>query len=267
MSSGYRFKVYNTCGSSPENINTLLSADTDGSVDEGQYEIQNLQSTAQTVCQHHREHVSAGSDFDKSLFVIFDREEARMQGVLLVNMDPYHGYPDAVRELPDSAIETLASLSISNTDWYTVRETDEEHKTALVPQDWFALYDMTTSRDDSAGAKTAMNYGLQNVGLDEDEEPASVPPKEIYRGVQTETTNIDEIIARHPAAAADENFSENIFAAIDSSYQTEGPLFVRVHPERDSFRCRGPAAGEILMWIFIGFMMWDEAETFAEQQR
>jgi len=43
-------------------------------------------------------------------------------------------------------------------------------------------------------------------------------------------------------------------------------LIVQLEPERDSFRCKGEVAGEVLRWIFVNLMTWDEAKEFAGRQ-
>ncbi|KAI7083671.1 hypothetical protein KC356_g7398 [Hortaea werneckii] len=259
--SGDRFMVYNTCGVTSSEINTRLSEDTQGSVHEDQYQIRDTQGTAQAVCQFHQENVHPRCEPEfKNLFVVFDRKEAVQQGVLVVNLSPKHGYPDAVRELPGNAIETVASLSIGHTYWLEHQETDEEHKTELVPQDWFALYNLMSDKAEFSKAKTMMNCGVQYIGAEEDEE-------QFYHGVRPDTTLLDEIVSRHREVASMENLSAEFFAAIDERYETDGALIARVAPGKDFFRCKGPAAGEILGWIYLGFMTWDEAKDFAGRQQ
>ncbi|KAK5700520.1 hypothetical protein LTR97_005037 [Elasticomyces elasticus] len=289
--SGDRFMVYNTCGITSSEINTLLSEDTQGSVREDQYQIRDIEGTAQTVCQFHRENVQPRCEPEyKDLFVVFDRKEAVQQGVLVVNLAPEHGYPDAIRQLPGNAIETIASLSIVNDDWFTQRETDEEHKTELVPQDWFALYNLMSDKAEFSKAKIMMNRGVQYIGVEEDEdedeedddeeddqdengneggshEDSPVLSREFYRGVKPDTTVLDEIVSQHREIASRVNLSADFFAAIDERYKTEGALIARAPPGQDSFRFKGPAAGEILGWIYLGFMTWDEAKDFAGRQQ
>ncbi|KAI6833122.1 hypothetical protein KC332_g6642 [Hortaea werneckii] len=288
--SGDRFMVYNTCGVTSSEINTRLSEDTQGSVHEDKYQIRDPQGTAQAVCQFHRENVQPRCESEfKNLFVIFDRKEAVQQGVLVVNLAPEHGYPDAVRELPGNAIETIASLSIGHTCWLEHQETDEEHKTELVPQDWFALYNSMSDKAEFSKAKTMMNCGVQYIGAEEDEEEdededkeddeiqdanegwshedSPVPSREFYHGVKPDTTLLDEIVSKHREVASRENLSADFFAAIDERYKTDGALIARVAPGKDFFRCKGPAAGEILGWIYLGFMTWDEAKDFARRQQ
>ncbi|KAK5729226.1 hypothetical protein LTR15_002368 [Elasticomyces elasticus] len=269
--SGDRFMVYNTCGITSSEINTLLSEDTQGSVREDQYQIRDIEGTAQTVCQFHRENVQPRCEPEyKDLFVVFDRKEAVQQGVLVVNLAPEHGYPDAIRQLPGNAIETIASLSIVNDDWFTQRETDEEHMTELVPQDWFALYNLMSDKAEFSKAKIMMNRGVQYTGVeedeDEDEEDDDEEDDQDENGNE-DTTVLDEILSQHREIASRVNLSADLFAAIDERYKTEGALIARVPPGQDSFRFKGPAAGEILGWIYLGFMTWDEAKDFAGRQQ
>ncbi|KAI7224924.1 hypothetical protein KC330_g9222 [Hortaea werneckii] len=293
--SSDRFMVYNTCGITPSEINTRLSEDTQGSVQEDQYQIRDIEGTAQTVCQFHRENVRSRCEPEfKDLFVVFDRKEAVQQGVLVVNLAPEHGYPDAVRELPGNAIETIASLSIGHTYWLEQQETDKEHKTELVPQDWFAVYNLMSEEAEFSKAKIMMNRGVQYIGAEEDEEEeededqenddeendqsedgnedgsqkdSPVLPREFYRGVKPDTTVLDEIVSQHREIASRDSLSAEFFAAIDERYETDGALIARTSPGQDSFRCKGPAAGEILGWIYLGFMTWDEAKDFAGRQQ
>merc|ERR1712072_580061 len=74
---------------------------------------------------------------------------------------------------------------------------------------------------------------------------------------------LDEIVSQHREIASRDNLSAEFFAAIDERYETDGALIARAPPDQDSFRCKGPAAGEILGWIYLGFMTWDEAKDFA----
>ncbi|KAI7241803.1 hypothetical protein KC343_g7291 [Hortaea werneckii] len=289
--NGDRFMVYNTCGITSGEINTRLSEDTQGSVHEDQYQIRDFNGTAQTVCQFHRENVQPRCEPEfKDLFVIFDRKEAVQQGVLVVNLAPKYGYPDAVRELPGNAIETIASLSIGHTYWLEQQETDEERKTELVPQNWFALYNLISDKAEFTKAKIMMNRGVQYIGAEEDEdedkgdddeendqnddgnegeshEDSPVLPREFYRGVKPDTIVLDEIVSHHREIASRDNLSAEFFAAIDERYETDGALIARAPPGQDSFRCKGPAAGEILGWIYLGFMTWDEAKDFAGRQQ
>ncbi|RMY76503.1 hypothetical protein D0862_13731 [Hortaea werneckii] len=268
-------------------INTRLSEDTQGLVHEDQYQIRDIEGTVQTVCQFHRANVQPRCEPEfKDLFVVYDRKEADQQGVLVVNLAPKHGYPDAVRELPGNAIETIASLSIGHTYWFEQQETDEEHKTELVPQDWFALYNLMSDKAEFSNAKIMMNRGVQYIGVEEDEEDddeendqnengdeggshedSPVLSREFYRGVKPDTTVLDEIVSRHREIASRDNLSAEFFAAIDERYETDGALIARAPPGQDSFRCKGPAAGEILGWIYLGFMTWDEAKDFAGRQQ
>lgn len=262
--NGGTFRVYKTCNISNENIHTLLSAETEGAVSEDDYEIQNLDGTAQTACQHHRSTVTAGGEYHLSLFVIVDRADAREEGVLNVNLKPYHGYPDAVRTPPGDAIEAISSLSIMNTDWYEERDSGPVHQ--------FALYNLLSDEAQFEKAKNGMNFGVQQLNLpedsdDEDFEPLETPPHEAHRAVQPEGKDFSEVSAEHPTYARENELSEEYFAVIDVEYDNQGPLFVRLRGDKqDSFRCKGPAAGELLGWIYIGFMTWGEAKAFAARQ-
>jgi hypothetical protein len=57
-----------------------------------------------------------------------------------------------------------------------------------------------------------------------------------------------------------------MFVVIDQEYEAEGFLIMRVTPERDSFRCKGEVAGELLRWIWINLMTWDGAKAYAARQ-
>lgn len=274
--------VYNTCGITSSEINTRLSEDTQGSVHMEQYQIRDFEGTAQTACQFHRENVRPRCELDyKDLFVVFDRKEAVQQGVLVVNLAPEHGYPDAIRELPGHAIEAIASLSIGNTYWLEHQESEEEHKTKLVPKDWFALYNLMSDKAEFSKAKMMMNRGVQYLAQEEEDEDEDEEDdgeekdqnedgdeggRDFYRGVESDTTVLDEIVSQHGEIASRDNLSAEFFAAIEERYETDGALITRAPPGQDSFRCKGPMAGEILGWIYISFMTWDEAKDFAGRQ-
>lgn len=153
-----------------------------------------------------------------------------------------------------------------------------------MPQNWFALYKLLASENDYANAKDAMSLGVHELGNsegDSDEEgddegnegsdeeggvPTLAAPQEIYRAVRPETVDLNDVIAQHPSYTRENHLSPDSFAAIDERFGSEGPVLVCVGEETDSFRCKGPAAGEILRWIYVGFMSWEEAKGFAERQ-
>ncbi|KAM0323311.1 hypothetical protein ACHAQA_008903 [Verticillium albo-atrum] len=103
---------------------------------------------------------------------------------------------------------------------------------------------------------------------EEEEEPVLEEEDEgdgidFYKAFKPEDCSLDSVVDRHAAQALENKQDPNMFAVIDNNYETQGVLIVRVSPEKEMFRCKGEVAGEILKWIFINFMTWDEAEAFA----
>lgn len=223
-------------------------------------------STTQAVVRHHRRDNGGNHS---TLFIVFDSVAFDKRGTLLVSLDEYHGFDDAVRYPPLEARYLTASLSIGNEDWYTIRQDLPSHKTDAAPMEWFALYNLLPSpnRQDFQSAIFVMNKGLQDVGLDNmaDDGDLDELPR-IYKAVETDSQDISQISDRHAAYAEDHDLDLGQFAVINDEYQTRGVLIVQAQPVKDSFFCRGLVAGELLRWIYIGFITWEEAREIASKQ-
>lgn len=264
---GLAFKVYVTASGLDERaiIEALFE---DGEEDAESLKIEKLEGQGtQAVIQHHRDSNHDETGTNAKLFLVFDSADFAARGVLLVSLDEYHGFDDAVRYAPAEANNFIGSLSISNEDWYTVRMDVPEEKTETAPVDWFALYNLVPKKDDFNAALLAMNKGVQDVGVsdpDEDGDADELP--KFYRAVRAGNRSLDQIISDHPSYADENGLDAARFAVIDGDYREKGALLVQASPERDSFRCKGDVAGEILRWIFINLMTWDEAKAFAGGQ-
>ncbi|TDZ99608.1 hypothetical protein C8034_v000019 [Colletotrichum sidae] len=84
-----------------------------------------------------------------------------------------------------------------------------------------------------------------------------------YKAVTAEGRDLEQIIDQHSSYANENRLDSERFAVIDKEYKKQGPLILRIKPETDSFRCRGDVAGEVLRWMFVNLMTWDEAKSFA----
>ncbi|KAH6691589.1 hypothetical protein F5X68DRAFT_259610 [Plectosphaerella plurivora] len=105
---------------------------------------------------------------------------------------------------------------------------------------------------------------------DEDLPDAEEEPEEgydeIYKAVSPELQVLQNIKDEHATRAKEDGMDPVFFAVIDEDYETQGPLLVRVDGEGDSFRCKGPVGGELMRWIFVKLMTWDEAKSFAQER-
>lgn len=120
--------------------------------------------------------------------------------------------------------------------------------------------------DDASEAETGENDAEVSEGQPDNEAAESEQDDDeshtLYKAAHTDDRDIRYVLDNHASYAQENRVDPSLFAAIDGEYETEGPLIVRVKPGQDSFRCKGGVAGEILRWIFINFMTWDEAKSF-----
>ncbi|KAG6019667.1 hypothetical protein E4U41_003141 [Claviceps citrina] len=276
---GSAFRVYITApGLEASAVLEALCRDNEDAADDDadNFHVEQLEGqSTQAVLQRHRDSDHDETGTHPKLFLVFDSADLAERGALLVGLDEYHGFSDGVRLPPGDANNTISSLSISNEDWYTLRQDVPEEKTAATPVRWFALYDAVPAVSKRDGddddddddvfqhALSAMNRGLQDVGVSEpDEEGDADELPAYYSAVRAGGRSLDQIMGGHPSYAEENALDPARFAVIDGHYGQEGALLVQVSPERDSFRCRGEVAGEILRWVFINFMTWDEAKAF-----
>ncbi|KYK58482.1 hypothetical protein DCS_05498 [Drechmeria coniospora] len=227
--------------------------------------------TTQQVIRYHREEVSNEYHGHSKLLIVFDDEDLLRRGVLLVSLREYHGFDDAVRCPPEHANVYVSALGIDNEDWYAVRLDVPDDMTPAEPVDWFGLYNLLpdSRRHVFDEAVRAMNKGLQDVGVDvssddgEDGEADDLP--RLYRPLHPARRDVAKVKSDHGLHARRHGLDRRRFAVVDEHYETRGALVVQLEPS-DSFRCRNEAAGEILRWLFINFMTWDEAKRFAATQ-
>ena len=111
------------------------------------------------------------------------------------------------------------------------------------------------------GTKDEMNHGVQNLGLGQGDAPLPVPPGGIHRAAQPESSNVEDVMTRHPAYAQATHLSEDMSAAIDTRFESESPIFAGAQATQISFRWRGPSAGELLGWIYVGSITREEARV------
>lgn len=291
-----------------------------------------LGATTQTLIRYHRDNtpITRDSDIHPKLFFIVDSDDLHERGIMLVGLDEYHGFDDAVRGPIADKRDELLSLSITNDDWWTSKRIHIDDHPKATPMKWFSVYNLQSDEDLFGKAFEALNEGLYDVhvrdddedevmsvdsgvemnddvsdyedtsAMDGDESPSDeamdgwgegehadgdevIPDEEeeeeeeevvlpedfdhFYKAVHPKEQSVDEVLANH-AAYARENTKDPCFLVIvDEDYKDQGPLIVRLSPERDSFRCQGPVAGELLRWIFISFMSWDEVKAFAQSQQ
>ena len=285
------FKVYDTAGlQTPQEVLYQIS---DAPEEEG-FELESFTGeTAQRTIQHHRDSVRPDDEYYSNLFLVVDRPNVSEHGVLMVSLDAFEGYFDGLRIETGLAGDAVGSLSIFNTDWHEHRDDYDEERTNLKPSGWFALYDGLPSGQEASFrlAFKAMNDGLGvldfgddggdgNIGdSDADDgrgggdgdgngnENDSMPTtqRNYYRAVKTRgDEDTSQIIANHAQYAETNRLDPHMFAVVDDAdWKDKGVLIVKVTSEDvDSFRRKGPAAGEMLNWIYIGFMTWEEAKNW-----
>ncbi|KAH7369013.1 hypothetical protein B0T11DRAFT_278022 [Plectosphaerella cucumerina] len=148
-------------------------------------------------------------------------------------------------------------------------EMEMEMETVETPDD-DALSDVSISSH-----LVEVTGGDEAVGDDDDQgddeeaiEEAEDDPNmgNFYRAFKPDTSDLDQIAQGHATQAQQHKQDPNMFVVIDQEYEAEGFLIMRVTPERDSFRCKGAVAGELLRWIWINLMTWDGAKAYAARQ-
>ncbi|KAF7556642.1 hypothetical protein G7Z17_g1287 [Cylindrodendrum hubeiense] len=169
--SYYEYKVYVTVSElTHDTVIESLFGDGDEDADEVTVEMLHGQTT-QAVIRHHRHNTLKGGDKHPKLFLVFDLTDLDGRGVLLVSLDEYHGYDDAVRFRAKEARDYITSLCVSNENWFTLRESLPNQNTDAVPVERFALYNLLPDhKGDFDLALAKLNEGLQLIGVS-DEEP------------------------------------------------------------------------------------------------
>lgn len=207
---------------------------------------------------------------EQDFFLIVDSASAKKDGLLLCNLKADHGFPDAVRGLPDEAAIEVASLSIANTDWFETREnafiTEEPQVRRLVVYDNRVRKEPISFLRLAEAVDNGLHYGSNDPDND-DPPPLGQNLDNLFRYTAVELdghVSTDELCKQHQRRAEEKNLDQGRFAVIDDSFADEGVLLVQVKPRRE-FRCKPPAAGELLWWNAIGLMSWDEIEEFASK--
>ncbi|KAF4987069.1 hypothetical protein FDECE_15623 [Fusarium decemcellulare] len=264
--------------------------------------------TAQELIQHHRDTtpITRNSKIHPRLLIVVDTKDLDNRGVLLVALDEYHGFNDAVRGPIEEKRDELMSLSVSNDDWYTAKQISDEDKPQAVPKKRFAVYNLLSDQMAFDEAFEKLNSGLSEVHVQDDENDENMETENdsgdeegegiddtneqdeddewedeeeddemgeeededeegwdhYYKGFKPEVQTLSNVKDTHRTRATENNQDPDVFAIIDDEYASQGTLIMRISPEEDSFRCKGDVAGEILRWIFISFMTWDEAKAF-----
>lgn len=269
---GLPVKVYVTTSSlTEESVRSLLYNEEMGSTD--LFEIETLYGYAsQDICRAHRENHPRGGPMHSRVFVIFDSDDHIKRGALVVTLRAYHGYPDAVRHLLPYAALCAGSLSIDHSHWAAERQsTFTIGEEGLDKVSKFALYSLVPDDEQTFDdAARAIDEGIQWIDADEptsSDENAHVEDitrisLDRYYVLKPESHDIDDIFTRHRQIASKMALDENYFAIVDRQRGTQRTLLAQVEP-KDEVRCKGPPAGELLWWIAIGFMNWEDAKKYA----
>ena len=286
--------VYNAAGI--ENIDQILHELNEEDVN---YEIVQGFRNAKplTILDHFR--AVADRDtvaYSRVLFVV-DREDVEKYGLLLVKTS-YHGFPDAVRcSLNEDNPGGLgASLDIGHQNWAYVREMTYPSD-PLKPYRRYGVYNSVLGLEHSSDCSIqittydsprehnprfydllrTLSHGLgdlneYNENFPEDGRRSEF--RDIYVGISTPGKSVEEIKAMHAGVAAENNLDQEYFIFIDQDWEKEGLLFAKFHPKSEEDGLQGgndefrhPAtsvkAGELLNWIFMGLMTWEDAKASA----
>lgn len=212
-------------------------------------------------------------DYDEQwFFLIVDTTNAAKDGILLCNLHPYHGFRDAVRQMPDEASMSCAALAVASINWEDMRESEFSNGNPTIPR--FALYDNRISRNESSFLRIAeaVDFGVHYVVGDPESNDDEPPPEldnldglDRYTAIELKGhLSTDELCKQHQRHAEEKGLDQNRLAVADNKFADEGALIVQVEPRKE-FRCKPPVGGELLWWDAIGFMSWDEIEDFASK--
>ncbi|KAK3185751.1 hypothetical protein K4F52_005406 [Lecanicillium sp. MT-2017a] len=223
--------------------------------------------SAQQVCQYHRQHYPDGNKdgIHASNFLLFDSDEPKTRGVLLVDLRKDTGYADAVRRLPSEAALGAAAVAVGSSDWQTTRQTaftmPGENSLVLAR---FALYNLADGTPFAKRALSRIDCGIHDLDIYEYQDTGSMQSGEAEENEDhynfryeviipgTKDSTVEDIIGRHNGIASAKGLDDNRFVILDNEYEQEGVLIVQVDP-KDQFLCKGAPAGELIWWIAIGF--------------
>lgn len=233
-------------------------------------------NSVRDIVHHHRtahcEVVDIGS-LEPHYFLVVDRTPPFEKGVLLVN-DNYKGAYDAVRMPLNDEIALFANaLVVGTTGWGSIRDQQPTEETKpLYPLNKLAVYN--TLSDPSAvptGFRkpiselilSILQDGLYRRGLNFKEgnrskECYDCSHREIYVGIPAPDKTVAQVVAGHSKLAQREGLEVNMFAVADDEWKRQGLIFVRLGPP-DQFRHSGLKMGELLNWIWLGLIKWEEA--------
>ncbi|KAM3549228.1 hypothetical protein ARSEF4850_008969 [Beauveria asiatica] len=218
------------------------------------------------IVKHQSDNYKVPDYSEQSYFLIVDSVNAATDGVLLCDLEAEHGFPDAVRNMPDMAGMTAASLGIANSDWTEVREGTWQEQQPPVRR--LPVYDNRANgdRDSFHQLANAVDVGLHYVN-DEGDPPSLGSIDDLFRYVAIsldQSCDKDELIRQHQRYAEEKGLDSNRLAVADDKFAAEGALLIQVEPRKE-LRCKPPVAGELLYWNAIGFMDWEEIEEFASK--
>ena len=272
------FKVYNIVSGSNGGSGSAapLSPLLQGIQEDEYFYIENYQDhSAQGTVQHHLESVRPGDRYYLQYFIIIDRFDIANQGVMVLNTD-YNGYIDAVRREADSVNDIVRSLSITNTDWWEERGDTTQNESHLVPINRFALYNLLPTEQQQSSFEEAlflMNDGLGILDLSDstssggtinDSDSPREAQRDYYQAAESDGKTIDQLVNDHYQYANTHQLDPGMFAVVDPDWKDQGILIYNLMQQGrfDSFRRKGPTAGEMLNWVFVGLMTWEEAKNF-----
>ncbi|KAM0324450.1 hypothetical protein ACHAQA_008232 [Verticillium albo-atrum] len=131
-----------------------------------------LGETTQSLIQYHRENtpIRRDSDIHPRLFIIVDSADVQERGVMLVALQEYHGYNDAVRGPIEDVRDQLLSMAIGNDEWWTMKQIGNDDNPKAVPIKWFTAYNLHPNEETFETAFRKLNDGLYDVHVLEDED-------------------------------------------------------------------------------------------------
>ncbi|RYP62756.1 hypothetical protein DL771_009583 [Monosporascus sp. 5C6A] len=131
-----------------------------------------LGRTTQALIRYHRDNTPRESDIHPKLFLVIDSVDLQGRGVLLVSLDEYHGYNDALRYPIEEGRDVLSSLMVANDDWLSCREGNLRLRSDAVPHKWFSLYNLLPKGQEKRFEKAfgKMNEGIHMVGVSNQDE-------------------------------------------------------------------------------------------------
>ena len=212
-----------------------------------------------SIVRHHRK--QPGS-FNPRYFVVADRSDWELEGVLAVNLD-FKGFIDAMRMKANEAGDAIPSVDIGNTDWY---ECLAPSRTRPYPPIVFAVNTWPEVELEVTEGKLLweLNSGLEgrkNAFLD------------LCRLVQYDRpTDISTIAKDHSESCAlrrCQDYHKSMFiVADDPTIEEYGVLLVKIGDDGEVDTRRKPidVAVEVLTWIDQGLYTWQEGKDWDDEE-